>query len=923
MSRKRTASVAGPAAPLPDLYDPTAGAVAPQAPVEQAAPQQAEGAAVTMYDQGGNPMQVSGSEASAKLARGEAFFTQGQKVPVKDDRGHVYELDASKAAQALATNSASVASQEELASAHEARDQNTITKSLEAGAVGVGRGLTLGLFDPAAIEAARVLGGDALADRTREHLLKLKEHHAIASTGGELLGAIAPVIISGGSGAAVEGGAAALEGAEAVKGGLSFGGLLRGAGAIPRGAAKVGEFVGEGAAHLVGEGASGLLGRIAQRAIPMAAQAGAEGAIYGAGATISETALGNEELTAEKLLAGAGHGAMLGAIAGGGLGASYELGRAAIDKGLKIIGKEGLQEFLQSVSDNQTIRALGANSRDIRNLGGVARSTEKAQERIGDIAETVRNYKFEGGQKLFSGTSSTAKLADGLTEAVDEAGAKLGKFRAKISELSGVKAELGPDTAKFFANFDEQIMKPAIEAGGTLKSRAERAAGEFATLQERVIAGEQPTLDELTKIRQNVDKILYPKKVMGVAPPPAEHFDQLLQARMMLEQTIEETTDRVVASTGNPEMQGAYVGLKQTFKDLADAKAMATAADMRALARNSVSLSDKMAFGAMAAGGLGGLPGALGAGITNHLSNTYGNAMMAAATNKAAALIGMQKAAGHVDEHMGEAITAFLSEQHETAELAEKISHVSRETTKTALEKREEMAHEHSAVPHEAPSLTDKEPSTPHERYDAVANQVRELQDPAKAAEIVAKHVGPVAEHAPNIGIQLASKVQSAAAYLAQKLPHSPIDGLYPTMPAHLPPNDYARAEFLRHADGTHPEVVLTHLKGLEVSHDEVEAFKATSPMLYEEAVAKLTMGAANAGQKGSVSYDKLVQLTTFTGSPAHPTLEPSFIKTVQALHASGAGNSKHSAERMPSSPKRMLNVAGGFSSASSKMSEL
>jgi tripartite-type tricarboxylate transporter receptor subunit TctC len=43
-----------------------------------------------------------------------------------------------------------------------------------------------------------------------------------------------------------------------------------------------------------------------------------------------------------------------------------------------------------------------------------------------------------------------------------------------------------------------------------------------------------------------------------------------------------------------------------------------------------------MAFGAMAAGGLGGLPGALGAGITNHLANTYGNAMMAAATIAAA-----------------------------------------------------------------------------------------------------------------------------------------------------------------------------------------------------------------------------------------------------------------------------------------------
>jgi hypothetical protein len=891
---------------MSEVLDPLAGAsaAAPEAPPAGPAPK-GGGAPITMYDSTGAAHEVPSTEAPRLLLGGGAFFAKGQTVHVRDDRGHIYALKPEEAGQAFAAGM-QVASPEEVSAAVERKEQNTIGKSLEAGAIGVGRGITLGLSDPLAIGAAQAFGGEESAKATREHLAKLKEHHPIASTVGEVAGAVAPVLLSGGAGAAAEG-------AEA---GLGIGSVVRGAGVLPRAAARLGEGAGALARGVVGEGAEGLAGRVLQRAIPLAVHAGTEGAIYGAGSTISEAALGDEDLTAEKLLAGAGHGAMLGAVTGGALGAGYEVGKAALDRGLKLVGKEGLQSWLQSVADSQTIKALGANARDVKNLGGVARSAGKAEERVGEIAETVRNYHFEDGQRLFKANSTTSQLADDLPRAVDEAGQKLGQFRARVADLTRTNAELAPDTIGFLNKLDAEVVQPMKAAGGSLANRAKLVSSEFNTLMERATSAEPVTIEELTNVRKNLDRILYPKRVMGVQAPPAEHYAELLQARQMLEQTIESTTEKALAATGNGELNGSYQALKATFKDLADAKAMATAADMRALTRNTVSLSDKMAVGAALAGNIGGLPGAAAAGIANRLANTYGNAFTAAVAQKASMIVGLQRAAGHVDAHMGEAITAFLSDQHEAGELAEKLGHVTRETTKTAVEKAKKYG-----GTREAPTIGKREPATPAGRYEAVTSHLQQMADPAAAAERVSQHVDPVAQHAPRVGAAMASKVTNAAAYLATKQPRPHIEEQYPGYTASAKPNDVERAEFLRRVDGTQPEKVMTHVKQLRASPEEIETFKQTAPKLYADTAQKMVEGIAEKTQAGKViPYDKMVQASSFLGKPMHPTLEPAFIAAVQQMHAEKAGASSQSAQSAAGAPKRQLKFAGGNASQSSRI---
>src|SRR5690606_35804682 len=94
--------------------------------------------------------------------------------------------------------------------------------------------------------------------------------------------------------------------------------LLRAAAAPSTLAMRAGQAAELGAGALIRGGArSTALRRVLGRAAETAIGGAVEGGIQGAGQVVSEAALGNEELTAESVIAGIGMGALLG---GGGTG---------------------------------------------------------------------------------------------------------------------------------------------------------------------------------------------------------------------------------------------------------------------------------------------------------------------------------------------------------------------------------------------------------------------------------------------------------------------------------------------------------------------------------------------------------------------------------------------------------------------------
>jgi len=167
------------------------------------------------------------------------------------------------------------------------------------GAVGAGaaRALTFGLSDVALAEAG-----------AQETLAAYRRVQPEATMLGEIGGTVA-----------------GLGGAAVAKGAGLAGQALRGAAAPTRAVLAAGEAVEAGAV------AAGL-GRVGG----LTARAAAEGAAYGAAGAVTDAALGDHELTGERLFSAMGHGALLGGGAALGLagvaGAAARAGRGA--KGL-------------------------------------------------------------------------------------------------------------------------------------------------------------------------------------------------------------------------------------------------------------------------------------------------------------------------------------------------------------------------------------------------------------------------------------------------------------------------------------------------------------------------------------------------------------------------------------------------------------
>lgn len=234
-----------------------------------------------------------------------------------------------------------------------------------------------------------------------------------------------------------------------------FGGALigaKGAGLLRASPAALAARIGEGAGALV-EGASALAGyrgattagRLAAGALKVGAAGAAEGALWGAGSAASRSALEGQDITAEKLLAGAGEGAELGGIFGAGLGAGSELVSAGARRAARAVGLEG---GLGGLRDAATLRSVGFRRGDVRRLGPTA---ERVERRVAELADDIRGFKFRGnteatkelkGASLWERASNPEQVATDLTLARREIGSELGAIRGKIDDA--IRDSRGP-----------------------------------------------------------------------------------------------------------------------------------------------------------------------------------------------------------------------------------------------------------------------------------------------------------------------------------------------------------------------------------------------------------------------------------------------------------------------------------------------
>jgi hypothetical protein len=781
-------------------------------------------------------------------------------VDIVDEDGSVSTI-AARDLGAAQKEGARVAAPEEVQAARTRAQYGDTAGELKAGAAGAARGLTLGISD----RVLTSLGGD----ETRRSLAALREANPTASLGGELAGAIAPVVLSGGAAAPEE--FAALGGR-----GLASGAAER------------------GAARLLGGEAESLAGRIAQQAISKGVGASVEGALYGAAEANTEAALSdNPDALAEKLMAHMGRGAMLGGLLGGGLGAGAEILGTGARAGVRLAS--GAREG-ESVA-----QALDRRSGELawRSAGGTKAMARGADRFAGGADEVGKIWRDEApglaGKRSFRemtredlnvasarGKEAAGAQLDARLAELDEIAARRGALPRAIdvgadiervaSELSG-RAGTGPVVEKL-QNFARDIYKITGVIDG---------AGEVANADARV------TFRQLRDFRVDADRIWAGN---SVDPSLMGYKAEFKKARDLMEERLTKDGDRLAQAEG-AEFAKGYEEAKRRYQAFAILEKAAGSGTAAEATNRLLSLTDNIVgsgaaqIGA-AVGSLLGAPGAAAGAAIGGAAGALANRAMrrrfdfvaSDLMSQASKLGDVQATAARVDARLREGVKGFLRSG--------------------AVEG----------------STSDRRARPRQPRYEDVAPTIMALKaNPAAAQQIVDRVIAPVTHPAPQAAVALAAKMAAGLSYLTAHAPETHRDPYRPQQ--HLaktsPPNDLEVEEFERRlAAFLDPESVVDDMKEGRITPEGVETLQTVYPEIFQRLVE--TVKDETTEKRDELEFDQLAQMSTLTGFPLDEFLTDETLDALQATYDTPAANTnlEQQAARPPARPIQLAAPQSG-----------
>lgn len=812
-------------------------------------------------------------------------------VPVRAPDGTVGTVPKGELAQALEAGAVEV-SAGDLAAAQRAVQYGGIKGEALAGAAGAARGLTFGLSDAALTE---------LDPSLRDPLNALREVNPTASSVGEIAGAVAPALVSGGSSL-----------------------LARGATALPRGAMALGGAAERGAAALVGRGATSVLGAAAQGAARVGARGAVEGALYGAGHEVSEAALGDYAITADHLLAGSTHGALAGLALGGGLGALEGAGGAVIGKlrarldaarAAKGATSAAAEPGALATTPTSTLTEAGQNARvpssivekyadsfeNAEQLSNAWRNRAKLFAKHDDTIETATRsvaedlstaVKSERAVDAISfGEAKAAQMAD-LVEAggVKQAQAAydaVDRVRARLADLAADPTRGGAGVATGrLGKWVEKAQAEIQEAWTTSKPSElfmklddlKRAVGKEAQFGKTAF-GLSEGAREFRAAYDDLRSVLEDSSLWGKAAEAQNEINRATELRLGKRDLFQQRFLQQYGSTaGVPEFVGDPAKIQAYVSSLTSARNDLTHQSLVDYIKSERGFLDAVEkHYAMGPAERANVQRARKSfeQIEKTIDST---AKSVAEVNAAKRLMEEERAAG-IGGLTGAVVDIFTKPMTTLARLADIERTVQR--VERRIDKGVGVFFKRAPTEAAAPRLPASAPMG--DRYDKAVRRVEEFSsDPAKLTAHVAKRIGDLAEHAPNVSGAAASLEARKVAFLASKIPpgHRPTDGLQPHM-ARPRVTDAEKARFLRYEKAaTDPLSVVADLESGRVSREAVEAIRELHPAVYETIRARVAEQVA--GAKGRIPYQKQIQLGILFDTPTHPSLEPAFIRAMQ-----------------------------------------
>ena len=435
-------------------------------------------------------------------------------------------------------------------------------RNLEAGSLAVARGLSFGL-------------SDVLAERldlySEEELAKLEKYNPNISLAGELTGAIAPALASGGTSLLAQG--------------LSKG-------TVAGLSAKAGIAAEKAIAKRLGAGESVAGFEIAQKTVDKMIQGGAaltgaatvEGALFGAVDGFSEQMLGRADRTAEQMLSHVGGVTLLS----GGLGGVLGLASPLIGKGLSAVNNS---KFVRSVAE----KAKEYEAKILKAMHGGDIETYKKLldpkyahtvvfrhgEVAGEVAEqtaSFMNAAIDGLELATRSVSGSEKKR--LMSEVIESDNPLGAIDETISVLFNALGTIRSAKAKNIImesgelsalnKIEQGIRKQIDQIANTVSRKAakEDIVVEVLAGQLRAIAKGSDELPNLSlKNTYPANSLLSPEAVNGALPELFIALDSLKRGvgKVVYGRAGSERIGNILES-GNP-LVDIYDALKNTLED--------------------------------------------------------------------------------------------------------------------------------------------------------------------------------------------------------------------------------------------------------------------------------------------------------------------------------------------------------------------
>lgn len=495
----------------------------------------------------GQPVDVPDDQVTSAVASGRFGLPKGA-VAVRDGKGQAFELDADDAVRAFAAGDFRFETGAERAERDaEAKFGSSGGEALAAGA-GALRGASFGISDMALVETG-------LAKPST--LKGLEDVNPTASGGGELAGAVGSLLIPG-----------------------------AGEVSVAKASGKAAQLAERAAAKALGKSAQ----KVAGKALTKAAGGAVEGALYGTGHAVSESYLGDTELTAEKLLAGAGVGALLGAGGAAGISLVGEGAKAGLRTGAKLLGEmPDLSGALSEFAQRRSVKAAGAIQSNLNKI-----DEKKALEIGQDLLDTG----------IVNAKSSQDDIFQAVVGKRKETGKKIGEL-LKEADDAGAKFDLAP----VLKRGDEMLQEIALDPALRKEARElDRLLKGYAKLSEDGVGFAQAN-----KLKSNLQKTV--KKWV-------DSDAKLESAKKMQGFLDDEIESQLGAATSKLD---DFKEAKRLYGNLSEAAKWGRRSQAANLGNRFFSITDQ---------GLGGLAGAAGvatsgpAGILAGVATAAGNKVL-------------------------------------------------------------------------------------------------------------------------------------------------------------------------------------------------------------------------------------------------------------------------------------------------------